>query len=66
MSGSLSHYQGLASEYKVQLERHRAEQEALGKELRLKEQEIDQLKRENLIEAEKVCQNSNVPGQRSY
>lgn len=54
LNGSVSHYQGLTAEYKVQLERHRAEQESLGKELRLREQEVDQLKRENLLEAEKV------------
>ena len=54
LSSSLSHYQGLSAEYKVQLERVRADQETVTKELHIKEQEIDHLKRENLIEAEKV------------
>ena len=54
LNDSIAHYQGLATEYKAQLERHRREQEALGKELGLKEQEIEQLKRESAIEAEKV------------
>jgi peptidoglycan hydrolase CwlO-like protein len=56
LTSSVSHYQGMATEYKAQLERQRAEHEAFSKELHLKEQEIDQLKRENLIEAEKVLQ----------
>lgn len=51
----MSHYQGMATEYKGQLERNRLEREELDKTLRLREQEIDQLKREMQLEAEKVC-----------
>ena len=35
LSSSIKHYQSLATEYKAQVERHRAEQEALSKELSL-------------------------------
>lgn len=50
----MSHSEGLVSEYKAQLERSRSQCEELTKELRLKDQEVDQLKRENMIEIEKV------------
>lgn len=54
LDSSVSHYQGMATEYKGQLERNRMDREELDKTLRLREQEIDQLKREMQLEAEKV------------
>ena len=50
----MSHCEGVASEYKLQLERSRVECEELGKEMQLKEKEIEQLRRENMLNAEKV------------
>ena len=57
LSSSMSHCEGVASEYKMQLERSRVECEELAKEMQLKEREIEQLKRENMINTEKVRSN---------
>ncbi len=54
LKGSVKHYDGIVTEYKAQLDRSRAENEELSKELRTKDQEMDQIKQESIIETEKV------------
>lgn len=54
LNTSKSHCEGVASEYKMQLERSRAECQELSKEMQLKEKEIEQLKRETMLNFEKV------------
>lgn len=54
LNSSVTHSQEIMLEYKSQLERSRAQCQEMNKEMRLREQEIDQLKRENMLEAEKV------------
>ncbi len=54
LSHSMSHCEGVSSEYKVQLERSRVECEELSKEMKLKEKEIEQLKRESMLNTEKA------------
>ena len=50
----MSHNQDLALEYKAQLDRSRAQCEELTREIKARDKEIEQLKREGMLEAEKV------------
>lgn len=56
----MTHNQEIVMEYKAQLERSRSHVEQLDMELRAKEQEIDQLKRESMLESEKVCNHKDT------
>lgn len=52
--GRVQHYDEMLREYKAQLERSRGQFEEVQRDLRMKEQEIDQVKQEGLLETEKV------------
>ena len=54
LKGRLTHCEGLIVDYKTQLERCRVECEELNRELRSKEHDIEHLKHEGFLEAEKV------------
>lgn len=63
LNSSLAHCQKMVAEYRGQLERSRVECERLVNEVRVKEQEMQQLKQESSLEEEKVYDSDQIHGE---